>query len=53
MNENFDAELTRRLREILSGKATAEPANKVISELRKKYSSRKVPKISSKAKFSK
>lgn len=34
----WDAEIMRRLEDILSGKAVAEPASKVFSELREKYS---------------
>jgi putative addiction module component (TIGR02574 family) len=34
----WDAELTRRMKEIRSGKAVGEPADKVFAELRKKYS---------------
>ena len=36
--EAWDAELTRRAEEIQSGRATGEPADKVFSELRQKYS---------------
>jgi len=34
----WDAELARRAEEIKSGRATGEPAEKVFSELRAKYS---------------
>jgi putative addiction module component (TIGR02574 family) len=34
----WDAELARRAAEIKSGKATGEPADKVLADLRKKYS---------------
>jgi putative addiction module component (TIGR02574 family) len=34
----WDAELARRMKEIRSGKAVGEPADKVFAELRKKYS---------------
>ena len=34
----WDAELTRRIQEINSGKASGEPLNKVLTELREKYS---------------
>ncbi len=34
----WDAELARRLDEIKSGKAVGEPAEKVLRELREKYS---------------
>ncbi|MBI4326072.1 MAG: addiction module protein [Chloroflexi bacterium] len=34
----WDAELERRAKEIRSGRATGEPADKVFSELRAKYS---------------
>jgi putative addiction module component (TIGR02574 family) len=34
----WDTELTRRLEDIHCGTATGEPANKVFSELREKYS---------------
>ncbi len=36
--EAWDAELARRAEEIQSGRATGEPADKVFSELRQKYS---------------
>lgn len=34
----WDVELERRAEEITSGRAAGEPADKVLSELRKKYS---------------
>lgn len=38
VNDAWDAELTRRMKEIQSGNASGELSNKVFTDLREKYS---------------
>ncbi|MBW4506489.1 MAG: hypothetical protein KME64_08270 [Scytonematopsis contorta HA4267-MV1] len=37
-NRQWDTELAKRLEDFQTGKAVAEPSDKIFSELRKKYS---------------